>query len=60
MQQGIQPCLDRLRNQDRQPNHRKATIAAAHEGKTMKGFLIEFDEARTQELERKGILPKGV
>jgi hypothetical protein len=34
-------------------------MAAAHEGKTMKDFLIELAEACIQELERKGILPKG-
>ena len=28
-------------------------------GKTVKDFLIELAEARIQELERKGILPKG-
>jgi len=38
---------------------RKVKMAAAHEGKTVKDFLIELAEARTQELERKGILPKG-
>lgn len=58
MQQGIQPCLDRLRNQDRQPNHRTVTMVTVHRHKTMKGFLIEFAEARTQELGRKGISPK--
>jgi hypothetical protein len=34
-------------------------MAAAHEGKTVKDFLIELAETRLQELERKGILPKG-
>ncbi len=38
---------------------RKVKMAAAHEGKTVKDFLIELAEARIQELERKGILPKG-
>ena len=38
---------------------RKVKITAAHEGKTVKDFLIELAEARIQELERKGILPKG-
>ena len=38
---------------------RKVKMAAAHEGKTVKDVLIELAEARTQELERKGILPKG-
>ncbi len=34
-------------------------MAAAHEGKTVKNFFIELAEAKIQELERKGILPKG-
>ena len=34
-------------------------MAAAHEGKTVKEFLTELAEAKVQELERKGILPKG-
>jgi hypothetical protein len=34
-------------------------MAAAHEGKTVIEFLIELAEARIQELERKGILPKA-
>lgn len=34
-------------------------MAAAHEGKTVKEFLIELTEQRIQELEKKGILPKG-
>jgi uncharacterized protein (DUF1778 family) len=38
---------------------RKVKMAAAHEGKTVKDFLIELAEARLQELERKGILPKA-
>ena len=38
---------------------RKVKMAAAHEGKTVKEFLTELAEARIQELERKGILPKG-
>ena len=38
---------------------RKVKMAAAHEGKTVKEFLIELAGARIQELERKGILPKG-
>jgi hypothetical protein len=38
---------------------RKVKMAAAHEGKTVKDFLIEIAEARLQELERKGILPKS-
>ena len=38
---------------------RKVKMAAAHEGKTVKDFLIELAAAKIQELERKGILPKG-
>ena len=38
---------------------RKVKMAAAHEGKTVKDFLIELAETKLQELERKGILPKG-
>ncbi len=38
---------------------RKVKMASAHESKTVKQFLIELAEARIQELERKGILPKG-
>lgn len=38
---------------------RKVKMAAAHEGKTVKDFLIELAEARIQEFECKGILPKG-
>jgi hypothetical protein len=38
---------------------RRVKMAAAHEGKTVKDFLIELAESRLQELERKGILPKG-
>ena len=38
---------------------RKVKMAAAHEGKTVKDFLIELAEARIQELEKRGILPKG-
>ena len=34
-------------------------MVAAHEGKTVKNFLIELVEARTQGLEWRGILPKG-
>jgi hypothetical protein len=43
------------------PRHlmRRVKMAAAHEGKTVKEFLIELAEARIQELERKGILPKA-
>ncbi len=38
---------------------RRVKMAAAHEGKTVKEFLIELAERRLEELERKGILPKG-
>ncbi len=38
---------------------RRVKMAAAHEGKSVKDFLIELAETRLQELERKGILPKG-
>jgi len=38
---------------------RKIKMAAAHEGKTVKGFLMELAPARIDELERKGILPKS-
>jgi hypothetical protein len=38
---------------------RKVKMAAAHEGKSVKNLLIELAEAKMQELERKGILPKG-
>jgi hypothetical protein len=38
---------------------RKVKMAAAHEGKTVKEFLLELAQAKVEELERKGILPKG-
>ena len=38
---------------------RKVKMAAAHEGKTVKDFLIELAEARIAELKKRGILPKG-
>ena len=38
---------------------RKVKMAAAHEGKTVKQFLMELAQTRIEELERKGILPKG-
>jgi hypothetical protein len=38
---------------------RRVKMAAAHEGKTVKEFLIELAEAKIGDLERKGILPKG-
>ena len=34
-------------------------MAAAAEHRTVKGFLLALAEERIQELERKGILPKG-
>jgi hypothetical protein len=37
----------------------RVKMAAAYEGKTVKDFLIELAEAKLQDLERKGILPKG-
>lgn len=36
---------------------RRVKMAAAHEGKTVKEFLIQLAEARLEELERKRILP---
>jgi hypothetical protein len=38
---------------------RRVKMAAAHEGKTVKDFLIELAQARIEELVRKGILPKS-
>ena len=38
---------------------RRVKMAAANEGKTVKDFLVELAIARIEELERKGILPKG-
>ena len=38
---------------------RKVKMAAAHEGKTVKEFLLELAQAKVEELERKGILPKS-
>ena len=38
---------------------RKVKMAAAHEGKTVKEFLVELAGKRVEELERKGILPKS-
>ena len=37
---------------------RKVKMAAAHEGKTVKDFLIELAQLRIAELEKRGILPK--
>jgi len=36
----------------------RVKMAAAYEGKSVKDFLIELAEARLDEMERKGILPK--
>ena len=41
------------------PLMRRVKMASAHEGKTVKEFLIELAEAILAELERKGILPKA-
>ncbi len=38
---------------------RRVKMAAAHEGKTVKEFLMELAERRLEELEKKGILPKS-
>lgn len=38
---------------------RRVKMAAAHDGKTVKAWLMGVAEARLEELERKGILPKG-
>ena len=38
---------------------RKVKMAAAHEGKSVKEFLIELAQTKIGELERKGILPRG-
>ena len=37
----------------------RVKMAAAYEGKTVKQFLMDLTKAKLQELERKGILPKG-
>ncbi|GMV51969.1 MAG: hypothetical protein AMXMBFR67_35120 [Nitrospira sp.] len=34
-------------------------MAAAFERRTLKGFLLTLAEERIQELEKKGLLPKG-
>ena len=34
-------------------------MAAAHEGKSVKEFLVNLAQARLDELEKRGILPKG-
>jgi len=38
---------------------RKVKMAAAHEGKTVKEFLMELARARIEELVRRGVLPKS-
>ncbi len=38
---------------------RTVKMAAAHKGKTVKEFLMELTDGMIQELERKGILPRG-
>jgi hypothetical protein len=38
---------------------RRARAAAALQGKSIKGILIELMEGYLQELEKKGVLPKG-
>ena len=37
----------------------KMKMAAALERRTLKGFLLALAEERIQELEKKGLLPKG-
>ena len=37
----------------------KLKMAAAAEHRTMKGFILNLIETRIQELEKKGLLPKG-
>jgi hypothetical protein len=37
----------------------KVKMAAAYERKTVKRFLMDLAQARIQEMEKKGILPKG-
>ena len=38
---------------------RRVKMAAAHEGKSVKEFLVNLAQARLEELEKKGILPKS-
>jgi hypothetical protein len=38
---------------------KRAKIAAAVEGKSIKALVIEALEVRIQELEKKGLVPKG-
>ncbi len=37
----------------------KLKMAAAAEHRTVKGFILNLIETRIQELEKKGLLPKG-
>jgi hypothetical protein len=37
---------------------RKVKMAAAHEGKTVKEFLMELAREKIEELEKRGILPR--
>ena len=37
----------------------KVKMAAAYERKTVKQFLMDLAKARIQEMEKRGILPKG-
>jgi len=37
----------------------KVKMAAAYERKTVKQFLMDLAQARIQEMEKRGILPKG-
>ena len=38
---------------------KRAKIAAAVEGKTIKALMLEALDGKIQELEKKGLLPKG-
>lgn len=38
---------------------RRVKMAAAHEGKSVKDFLMGLAQTRLDQLERKGILPRG-
>ena len=38
---------------------KRAKIAAAVEGKTIKALILEALDGKIQELEKKGLLPKG-
>jgi hypothetical protein len=37
---------------------RRVKMAAAHEGESVKDFLMKLAQTRLDQLERKGILPK--